>query len=179
MHIFLDTEYTDEEVPFLISFGLVAGAAPVDTRYVELTDTWHRADCSPFVRATVLPALMGGSYASDSTAARVRVQAWVDALPGEHEVVTDFPEIDMRLFRDWLGTSHWPENLAASARRLDTAGLPAGEVRGAAREAIEQHQQQWGAHNALVDADRLRTVYGAVIAAGCDPFGGAGPNRGR
>lgn len=168
--MFLDTEFTHEDAPQLISFGLVAACEPVDTLYVELTDTYARADCSSYVRKVVLPALMGGSYAMASVDARSRVQAWFQTLTGAHRIVTDYPEHDMALFAQWLGSEHWPTNLARRALRLDTAGLPVGLTRDTARAVMERHDEQWGAHNALSDADRLRAVYAAVTATGCDPF---------
>ncbi len=169
MYVFLDTEFTSEDMPCLISLGLVAGHEPVDTLYIELTDTYTRADCSPYVCSVVLPALMGGSYAMTSGDARTRVKAWFQSLSGGHRLVTDYPERDMALFKRWLGQADWPANLDKRALRLDTAGLP-GRMRDMARAVTDHHDDQWGAHNALTDADRLRAVYAALTATGFDPF---------
>ena len=60
MLLFLDTEYTGlgQPDPGLISLALVAEDGRQEF-YVELTDTWQRADCNGFVRREVLPRLDG------------------------------------------------------------------------------------------------------------------------
>lgn len=76
LRVFFDCEYTDPDLPLLISAGFVTedGAE----LYTELSDCWLPADCSPAVRATVLPLL--------------------DAAPEQKMCTTDFA----RHLSEWL-----------------------------------------------------------------------------
>ena len=55
MRIFLDTEFTSFEEPYLVSAGLIAGNREI---YFEVAGV-SPAICSPFVQTTVLPLLSG------------------------------------------------------------------------------------------------------------------------
>ncbi|MDN3517266.1 3'-5' exoribonuclease [Aquisalimonas lutea] len=171
MLIFVDTECTSLEAPKLLSVGFVAATSePPEPFYVELTDTYEPSDCSAFVRREVIPQLLGGSYAMASVDARRQVRTWIEAFGEPAELVTDYPEFDARLLRDWFDGDRWPHNLARSARRLDPSNLPSGPVRDAVEAARANHEHRWGAHQALNDAARLHRVYQVLASYGLDPL---------
>lgn len=116
MLIFLDTECTDLERPRLISIGLLAHCHPPAPFYVELVDTYETGDCSAFTRQEVIPRLLGGSSAMSSTDARRHMRAWIEGFCESADLVTDYPELDADLLRDWLGYE-WPAHCAEDVNR--------------------------------------------------------------
>ncbi len=65
MNIFFDTEFTSlGSDPRLLSIGLVADDG--QERYLELSDGWTEAICSPWTRQHVLPRLGKGEQVSPS-----------------------------------------------------------------------------------------------------------------
>ena len=57
--VFLDTEFTNCDIPALISLGLVSEKG--EELYIEISDTWYLAQCSLFVIGQVLPWMNGGA----------------------------------------------------------------------------------------------------------------------
>lgn len=131
------------------------------------------------MRREVIPQLLGGSYAMASSEARRQVRAWTEAFQEPAELVTDYPEFDARLLREWFDGDRWPRNLAWSARRLDLSNLPSGPMREAVEAARANHEHRWGAHQALNDAARLHAIYQAIQALGQNPLDLRPPERGQ
>lgn len=108
--IYLDTEFTslNRYRAQLISLALVVPEGP--EFYVELTDTWTLADCSPFVTNTVLPLLDHGVYGRTTDHARAELLAFLQAL-GTVEIITDAPDHDWPLLLWLAGPAGLPANV--------------------------------------------------------------------
>lgn len=114
MNVFFDTEFTTVEkdgVRTLISIG----CASQDGRefYAELSDTWHPANCSDFVVATVLPLLQGGEYRMAEAELAVRLKGWIEGLAVSQVTMRsdaplyDWPWVE-QLFQFY---GCWPKNM--------------------------------------------------------------------
>lgn len=69
MNIFFDTEFTGlTSDPHLLSMGFVAESGA--TLYIELSDGWTEAECSPWVKHHVLPLLGKGEQLTRREAAK-------------------------------------------------------------------------------------------------------------
>ncbi|PZR34591.1 MAG: hypothetical protein DI524_16530 [Ectopseudomonas oleovorans] len=108
--IYLDTEFTslNRYRAQLISLALVVPEGP--EFYVELTDTWTPADCSPFVTNTVLPLLDHGVYGRTTDHARAELLAFLQVL-GTVEIITDAPDHDWPLLLWLAGPTGLPANV--------------------------------------------------------------------
>lgn len=107
--LFLDTEFTNLTADYrLISLALVdpAGAE----FYVELSDGWSQADCSPFVHAIVLPQLDLPSHGRTRAEAAHQLRAFLAGY-GEVEIVSDALAWDWPLLLELLGLDGLPENI--------------------------------------------------------------------
>jgi hypothetical protein len=106
---YLDTEFTSlsRYQAKLISLALVVpdGAE----LYVELTDNWTPADCSPFVIDTVLPLLDHANQGRTTDQARRELLAFLQAL-GPVEIITDAPDHDWPLLLWLAGPAGLPAN---------------------------------------------------------------------
>lgn len=102
MLLFLDTEYTGlrQAQPRLISLALVAEDGSREF-YIELSNTWTVADCSPFVLHDVLPLCAGPRV--PYVEARAELRTWLDNAPRAVQVACD-SETDWRFLLDLLGT---------------------------------------------------------------------------
>lgn len=144
--IYLDTEFTtlNRYRAQLISLALVVPGGP--EFYVELTDTWSPADCSPFVTDTVLPLLDHANHGRTTEQARAELLAFLQAL-GPVEIITDAPDHDWPLLL-WLA---------------GPAGLPANVQPQPGRLAIDLDAEYSGdesPHHALQDARLLAAIHG-------------------
>lgn len=114
MNVFFDTEFTTckkDVIQTLISIGCVSENG--HEFYAELSDTWHPANCSDFVVATVLPLLQGGEYRVTEAELAVRLKEWIEGLTCEEVILrTDAPMVDWPWIQE-LFTFHgcWPQNL--------------------------------------------------------------------
>lgn len=115
MHVWFDTEFTtiDKEngVQTLISIGCVAQDG--NELYLELSDTWHSANCSEWVVANVLPLLQGGEYRVTEAELAVRLKDWIEWLTDKEVVLrSDCPSLDWP-WVEQLFQFHgcWPKNL--------------------------------------------------------------------
>lgn len=166
--VFLDTEFTDRSNPKLISLGLV-DLSGSRTLYVELTDTYGREDCSPFVRAEVLPLLAGGEARMTAPQCRQELVKWIEAFGVPVRIVADYLEYDIYLLRALLGDA-WPTNLEPSGFRFDSSDYPSIqqsliEARmNYYREVPSRHE-----HHALHDALALRASWMQALSLGREP----------
>lgn len=166
--IFLDTEFTDRSNPKLIALGLV-NLSGDRTFYAELTDTYEIDQCSPFVRAEVLPLLSGGETQMTTERCRHALAQWVVAFDVPVRLVADYLEYDLYLVRELLGAA-WPANLEPSGLRFDSSDYPSIqqsliEVRMSYyREAPDRPE-----HHALHDAYALRASWLTALSLGREP----------
>lgn len=108
--IYLDTEFTslNRYQAKLISLALVVPRGP--EFYVELTDSWTPADCSPFVTDTVLPLLNHSVYGRTTEQARAELLNFLQIL-GPVEIITDAPDHDWPLLLWLAGPAGLPANV--------------------------------------------------------------------
>lgn len=127
-HAYLDSEFTslNRHQAKLISLALVVPGGP--EFYVELTDSWSPADCSPFVLETVLPQLDHAQHGRTTEQARTELLAFLQAL-GPVEIITDAPTHDWPLLLWLAGPAGLPANVRPEpdAPRIDWAAGYSGE----------------------------------------------------
>jgi len=173
----MDTEFTglDKAEPKLISIALV----PADGRNefyaeVEIGDGWNEFDCTPFVRAEVLPLLWGGKWQVSRTELRQGLVAWIAARQRFCEIATD-SEIDIAFLKSVLtGTPvniapgvvqqqmlNWPANLAQ--RFVDLREMIDTKVFDHAAQAYYAPDRR--PHHALHDARANRCGWLSFLAA--------------
>lgn len=142
--VYLDTEFTtlNRYRAQLISLALVVPDGP--ELYVELTDAWAPAECSPFVIETILPLLDHARHGRKTGQARSELQAFLQAL-GEVEIITDAPDHDWPLLRWLAGPEGLPDNVRPEPGQL-TIDLNAG------------YADAEPPHHALQDARLLATL---------------------
>lgn len=166
--IFLDTEFTDQSNPKLISLGLV-DLSGNRTFYAELTDTYGREDCSPFVRVEVLPLLSGEETWMTAPQCRQELVRWIEAFGVSVRLVADYLEYDLYLVRALLGDV-WPGNLEPSGLRFDSNDYPG--IQSSLIEARMNYYREgsgWHEHHALHDAFALRASWLAALSLGREP----------
>lgn len=148
--IYLDTEFTtlNRYRAQLISLALVVPGGP--EFYVELTDTWTPADCSPFVTDTVLPLLDHANHGRTTDQARAELLAFLQAL-GTVEIITDAPDHDWPLLLWLAGPTGLPANVHPEPGRL-------------AIDLDADYSGEEPPHHALLDARLL-----AVLAEKTNP----------
>ncbi|PBY65981.1 hypothetical protein [Pseudomonas aeruginosa] len=126
--VYLDTEFSslNRYRAQLISLALVVPEGP--EFYVELTDTWTPADCSPFVLDTVLPVLDHTRHGRTTDQARTELLAFLQAL-GPVEIITDAPDHDWPLLLWLVGPAGLPSNVQPEPGllRIDLNADYAGE----------------------------------------------------
>jgi hypothetical protein len=100
--IFLDTEFTSFEEPYLISIGLVAGENEL---YFELGGVSYEI-CAPFVQVNVLPLLTGPVLKPMEGAERLA--AFLSLCGPEVTFFCDAPRYDITLLTPFLPSGlHW------------------------------------------------------------------------
>lgn len=95
--VFIDTEFTNFFVPALISIGLVADTG--EETYFEVD--YEYADCSDFVRETVIPLLSSGPYMKfKKDDLHKALYSWFQIIksPGQTVEICYDAEIDWLLF---------------------------------------------------------------------------------
>ena len=113
MRLYLDTEFTDL-IPEakLISIALVDDTG--DYFYAELNDNYELKDCSAFVKANVLPLLLGGEYLMSWNECALKIGNWIEARGQNCIFACDNPAWDMPFVKKLL-RPYIPENI-----KLDT-----------------------------------------------------------
>lgn len=153
MLIFVGTEFTSLDEPYLISVGLVTE----DGRelYFELAGV-SPAVCAPFVQNTVLP-LLDGPVLTPAQAAK----AVAEFLSPYREVrfFSDAPRYDVELLRPFL-----PGGLVISV------AVPSFETEADEQAYEEAYSQAFAKglrrHHALDDARAMRTAFRLGLAPG-------------
>lgn len=174
-HVFLDTEFTQLFSPVdetkLISIGLVTEDGD-RTFYAELTDHYTLIECSDFVNEAVLPLLdakpLEGEpdykafYAKLTEAEAARhLKAWIEALDGQVQMLSDAPAFDWPLVQDLFHDS-WPDNLLPECKNPVPNPVSGGTY---FRVIYAAYKRGLREHHALDDALVMRE---AVIAQEMD-----------
>lgn len=152
MRLFLDTEFTNFNLPVLISLGLVAE----DGRefYAERNDFALDA-CSPFVQAQVLPRLghIPGA-ACDADTLGQRLYRWLEDLAEPACVLYDYAG-DWLLLTEAVITA---ERLRLPATVQSRDFLPVETIQHPVfcKASASAYSLQWMPHHALADARALR-----------------------
>lgn len=147
--IFLDTEFTSFEEPYLISIGLIAGEHDL---YFELSGVSSEI-CSPFVQTNVLPLLTGPVLEPIECSARLA--AFLARCGSEVTFFCDAPRYDITLLTPFLPNGiRWK---FAVPSFLD----------GASEQRFELEREKAFAsglrrHHALDDAKALSAAWAAV-----------------
>lgn len=152
--IFLDTEFTSLEYGKLISIGLVAVSG--ESFYAELTDGWQLAECSGFVRETVLPLLQGGAAAMDRATARKRLKQWIEGFGAPVWVLSDATDFDWPLVKRLLSGA-MPQNLIQFPALFNPGNFV--DLQPQLQECRERTLAGRPEHHALHDAEALRAAY--------------------
>ncbi|HFX0630705.1 hypothetical protein [Pseudomonas aeruginosa] len=115
--IYLDTEFTslNRYRAKLISLALVVPGGP--EFYVELTDTWSPADCSPFVVDTVLPLLDHANHGRTTDQARAELLAFFQQFD-RIEIISDAISWDWP-FLIWLAGPRMPDGIENDQACID------------------------------------------------------------
>lgn len=153
MKVFLDCEFTQlNRDTKLISLALVSEAG--HEFYVELTDTYHVADCSDFVIQNVLPQLNLPEHGQPLVEAQTSLLAFLGSLEGPLEICSDAPDWDWDLFCQLAYRHHrWPANVANRATNLIKLfrHLEADDIADVVLPELP--------HHALLDARLLADLY--------------------
>lgn len=144
--IYLDTEFTglNRYRAKLISLALVVPGGP--EFYVELTDSWTLADCSPFVVDTVLPLLDHPRYGRTTDQARAELLNFLQTL-GPVEIITDAPDHDWPLLLWLAGPAGLPTNVQPEPGLLSI-------------DLDADYSGEEPPHHALADARLLAAIHG-------------------
>jgi hypothetical protein len=162
MKIFFDTEFTDLiPIPSLISAGFVAENG--GEFYAELTDTYAKDDCSPFVIDAVLPLLDGCKWQMTEWDFAFALQAWIESLGTDVLLYSDSPGYDCGLVKNVFNKYHcWPANLRV--RKCDDF-LFLGREAEFLEEEIESYwiDKEHLRHHALEDARCLMFAWKKIM----------------
>jgi cation transport regulator ChaB len=149
MLIFLDTEFTSLEEPYLVSAGLVAGEREL---YFEIAGVSPMI-CSPFVQATVLPLLAGPVLQPIEIAAQLI--HFLHVCGPEVTFFCDAPRYDISLLMPFLPSAlQWKYTVPSF---LNDASEKAFNI--AYEDAFASGLRR---HHALDDAKALAAAWSAV-----------------
>ncbi len=166
MNVFFDTEFTGlTSEPRLLSIGMVADNGR--ELYLELTDGWSEAMCSPWVRQHVLPMLGQGERLTRRETGR-RILDWLSFSNAPATLLgdTDWDTTLLANLMDECGVdreSYRIELLAYANRAQATA------FEDAKRRYFETHKVP--SHHALNDARAFRVAWDEVFAPKLDSDG--------
>lgn len=171
MRVYFDTEFTDlvgaAHDPALISIGLTADSGA--EFYAELTDTWNKSICSPFVLEAVLPHLQyqpGADIvpicAMDSATLAARLGEWLESFNEQVTLFCDSIAYDWMWIGEIFDGRLWPKNLKRECR--STLAFESDRERFAYNAAEQDYwrtQQGQGAvrHHALWDARSIKFAH--------------------
>lgn len=172
MLLFLDTEFTglDQAKPDLIAIGLVDESGR--EFYAELPEFHWTVQCNEWVHFNVLPHLWGGTYVQSEASIRERLTIWIESIPEEAVIVTDWPNGDFFTQLKRL-LSQWPKNLNTWPMQFGSWSM-GDEQQPALRKMMDDyHTPQRPRHHALHDAHSLRLAFRYAVEHGWRPsFGG-------
>lgn len=157
MKVFFDTEFTSlGSDPRLLSVGLVSEDG--QELYLELTDGWTDAKCSPWVREHVLPMLGKGEQLTRREAGR-RIDDWLATFIVQPTLLGD-TDWDTTLLTQLLEES----GLTRTDFRVELLAFQSREQAKAFEAAKQQYFQLQKAkpHHALTDAHAFQSAWGSI-----------------
>lgn len=154
MLLFLDTEFTglNQARPDLISIALIDETGR--EFYAELPEDHWTVQCTEWVHFNVLPHLQGGEYVQSKAEIAERLACWIEAIPEECVVVTDFAQSDFFQQLKPLLT-RWPQNLGTWPVEFTAWALGDDRETELLRIKYEYHAPERPTHHALHDAHAL------------------------
>ena len=169
MLLFLDTEFTglDQAKPDLISIGLVDEAGR--EFYAELPESHWTVQCNEWVHFNVIPHLQRGAHAQTEESIRNRLAAWIEALPDEVVIVTDFPNSDFFIQLHRLLKRKWPKNLHHWPMLFNTWSMGQEQQPMLQKMKDDYHSPNRPKHHALHDAHSLRLCMLYALMQGWQP----------
>lgn len=154
MLVFLDTEFTSFDEPYLISAGLVADGREL---YFELEGITPSI-CAHFVQQTVLP-LLGGPVLRPIEVSN-QLAAFLSPCGAEVTLVCDAPRYDIELLRPFLPASlAWNYAVPSFADAAHEDNF---------NRALERAFQGLRRHHALDDARALAQAWGKASGSNLD-----------
>lgn len=158
MKIFFDTEFTGlTSAPRLLSIGLVAENDAA--LYIEFTDGWTEAQCSPWVRANVMPMLGCGERLTRRDAG-ARIFAWLLLFESPPTLLGE-TTWDTELFAELARECRFESGLI-QLRALSFQDKAQANAFEAARQLYFSAQQA-SQHHALADARAFRAAWDVVF----------------
>ncbi len=160
MKIFFDTEFTGlTSDPRLMSIGMVS----VDGQelYIELTDGWTDAMCSPWVRVNVMPMLGKGEQLTRREAGQ-RIDAWL-ALQGADTCLIADSDYDTTLLAQLMDEY----GVARSRYQIELLAF-VGKNQAKRLEVMKRQyfeSQPSNQHHALHDARAFCAAWNSVFSA--------------
>jgi len=157
--VFFDTEFTSlGSDPRLLSVGLVSEDG--QELYLELTDDWMDAMCSPWVRQHVLPMLGKGEQLTRREAGK-RIGDWLATFSVQPTLLGD-TDWDTNLITQLLEES----GLTRTDFRVELLAFQSREQAKAFEVAKQQYFQLQKAtpHHALTDAHAFRSAWSEIFA---------------
>lgn len=168
MLLFLDTEFTglDQAKPDLISIGLVDEVG--HEFYAELPESHWTVQCNEWVHSNVLPHLWGDDHVQSETSIRERLTSWIESIPDEAVIVTDWPNGDFFIQLKKL-LPQWPKNLNPWPMQFSAWSM--GDDRQPELQKLmdDYHTPQRPRHHALHDAHALRLALMYAVEHGWRP----------
>lgn len=168
MLLFLDTEFTglDQANPDLISIGLVDECGR--EFYAELPESNWTVQCNEWVHFNVLPHLWGDGYVLSEKAIQERLSVWIESIPEECVIVTDWPTGDFFTQLKKL-LPQWPSNLNKWPMQFGVWSM-GDEQQPALRQVMDDyHGPKRPRHHALHDAHSLRLALVYAVEHGWQP----------
>lgn len=169
MLLFLDTEFTglNQSKPDLISLALVDETGK--EFYAELPESNWTVQSTEWVHFNVLPHLWGGGYVQSKETIRERLTEWIERIPREAVIVTDFAESDFFKQLKPLLTP-WPCNLNPWPIQFSAWSLGEDREPELRRIINDYHTHDRPAHHALHDAHALRLAMMHAMKDGWRPM---------
>ena len=159
MNIFFDTEFTGlTSDPRLLSIGMVAEDG--QELYLELTDGWTDAMCTPWTRQHVLPGLGKGEQVSSRLETGKRIGDWLASFLALPTLLGD-TDWDTILFSQLLEESKLPKG----SFKVELLTFSSKEQAKSFQDAKKRHFQlhQVVPHHAVTDAHAFQAAWGSVF----------------
>ena len=164
MTVFFDTEFTGlTSDPRLLSIGMVADDG--QELYIELTDGWTEAMCSPWTRQHVLPMLGEGEQLARREAGR-RIGDWLASFSVLPTLLGD-TDWDTTLLTQLLEESKLPKGSYKVELLAFSSKEQAKSFEGAKQQYFKLKQAV--PHHALTDAHAFRAAWGNVFGQRTSP----------
>src|ERR1035437_61612 len=164
MRVFFDTEFTGlTSDPRLLSIGMVADDG--QELYLELTDGWTDAMCSPWTRQHVLPMLGKGEQLTRREAGK-RIGDWLASFPGLPTLLGD-TDWDTTLLTQLLEENDLPKGSFKVELLTFNSKEQAKSFEGAKQRYFELKRAV--PHHALTDAHAFQAAWRSAFGQPASP----------